>query len=63
MRVTIADTLYLLLSSPDDGDVPTLEYPRVKNCLQSAIMWELERAGSIVVGPVDVGRGPGGGGG
>jgi hypothetical protein len=58
MRVTIADTLYLLLSTPEDGDVPTLEYPRVKNCLQAAVMWELERAGSIVVGPTNVTRGP-----
>ncbi|MBS2034530.1 hypothetical protein JST97_06070 [bacterium] len=45
----VADLLYFLLCHRDHGDVSTVDYPRVKNCLQTALMWEMERVQAIVV--------------
>jgi len=53
----VADLAQLILCDPKDGDIPTLDYPRAKNCIQAAMMWELERVDSIRVGAVHVTRG------
>ncbi|MFN8610265.1 MAG: GPP34 family phosphoprotein [Vulcanimicrobiota bacterium] len=53
----LPDLAQLMLCNPEDGDVPTLDYPRAKNCLQAAFMWELERLDCIRVGDMNVTRG------
>ena len=55
----VVDTVQLMLCNPDDGDIPTLDYPRAKNCVQAALMWDLERLDCIRVDSVNVTRGEG----
>lgn len=53
----VADLVQLILCNPEDGDIPTLDYPRAKNCIQAAFMWELERIDCIRVDELNVTRG------
>lgn len=54
----LPDLLALLLVNRHDGDVPLLDYPYVKSAIQAATVWEMERAGSIVIEKEHVVTGP-----
>lgn len=43
----LPEKLYLVLANPQDGDVGTLAYQKVKRALQGAYAWELVRCGAV----------------